>query len=118
MTPSHLQTLLEEGNTRLSAHLRLSLSGELQGGGKGSHIEVKLPVLPIEFTLAQTEEWCGRLAGQNSECFVEVVVIEPLGSVPKHHTVGLLSRYLDLTQVRHHIWMNQKMGGETSLPND
>ena len=54
----------------------------------------------------QAEEWCSWLAGKNSEGFVQVVVVEPLGGVTKDHAVRLLAR-LNLAQVCHDVGMDQ-----------
>ena len=57
------------------------------------------------------------MAGKNSEGFVQVVVVEPLGGVTKDHAVRLLAR-LDLAQVCNYIGMDQQVGGEAARLDD
>ena len=98
-------------------HLSRSLACKLQGSSKCSNIKVKLAVLPVELAPPQAEEWSRWLAGKNSEGFVQVVVIEPLGGVTKDHAVRLLAR-LDLAQVCNYIGMDQQVGGEAARLDD
>ena len=57
------------------------------------------------------------MAGKNSEGFVQVVVVEPLGGVAKDHAVRLLAR-LNLAQVCHDVGMDQQVGGEAARLDD
>ena len=98
-------------------NLSRSLASKLQGSSKGSNIKIKLTVLPVELAPPKAEEWCRWLAGKNSEGFVQVVVVEPLGGVTKDHAVRLLAR-LHLAQVCNYIGMDQQVGGEASRLDD
>ena len=98
-------------------HLSRSLACKLQGSSKRSNIKIQLSVLPVELSPPQAEEWSRWLAGKNSEGFVQVVIVEPLGGVPKDHTVRLLAR-LDLAQVCNYIGMDQQVGGEAARLDD
>ena len=57
------------------------------------------------------------MAGKNSEGFVQVVVVEPLGGVTKDHAIGLLAR-LDLAKVCDDVGMDQQVGGEAARLDD
>ena len=98
-------------------HLSSSLASKLQGGSKCPNIKIQLSVLPVELAPPQAEEWSSWLAGKNSEGFVQVVVVEPLGGVTKDHTVRLLAR-LNLAEVGNYIGMDQQVGVEASRLDD